>query len=245
MLASSTSLAVGSDQACLLVPSYQQSVARGLVIWCHAYGESAADDFVRDGRSRPIVSALLGAGYMVAGSLASGPNWGNQAGLDAYGALEASVRARGLTVTKSVLLGVSMGGLPALLSYAVNEIPNLIGVLGVCPVCNLGDMWTRGVYTESIRGAFGIAENGSDYAAKTSGYDPALLAGATWNGKRLRFYASADDAVAPKAEHSDAIDALATGAAESTVVACSGAHGDTDQFRASDVLATVNAWMAA
>lgn len=244
-LAASLSFAVGDDAAWLVVPEYQKTKTRNAVVWCHFYGDTAADDFMTDYRSAPIVAALIGAGYLVAASMAGGNNWGNQSSVDAYSNLYAAVETMGYNIDKSVVVGVSMGGLAAALSYAGGTIPGLVGCVGIAPVLNLGDMWNSGTYLESIRAAYGIAGDGSDYAAKTSGHDPALLSGAVWNGKRLRFYASPDDQVCPKATHADVVYALASGATEREMVSCTGAHGDPDQFRASDVLATINAWMGA
>lgn len=242
-LAQSRLLQVGSDSAFLMVPQYQRSRTRHLVIHVHAMGEPSVDYCATDPRQRPVTSALLAAGYIVAASTAAGDNWGNQAALDAYAALHTAIANLGYTVDKTIVLGVSMGGVPALLAYAGSILPRIAGFVGICPATNLGQAWLNGALTTAIRDAYGIAVDGSDYASKTAGHDPMLLAASAWNGKRLLMFASPDDTTIPKASHADALAARATGAAVAEVVTCSGAHGDADQYRAASVVAAVDSWV--
>lgn len=235
---------VGSDSAYLMVPKYQQTLTRHLVLHTHAMGEPSVDFCATDPRQRPVTSALLAAGYVVAASTAAGDNWGNQAALDAYAALHAAIGDLGYTLDKTVLLGVSMGGIPALLSYAGGVIPRVAGFIGICPAASLAAAWSNGALTTAIRTAYGIAGDGSDYASKTAGHDPMLFAVPTWNDKRLLMFASNEDTTTLKASHADALAARATGATVAEVVTCSGAHGDADQYRAAAVLAAVDAWTA-
>lgn len=201
-------------------------------------------DVWEDTASYTILEAALAAGYgviSIRGQATSGDCWGADACTDEGHARRAYRWLRDHYAVRSLVLwGTSMGGLATLNMLKSRDIPNIVGWLGTYPVTNLASMFANnaGTFAASIRSAYGIAADGSDYAAKTAGNDPALLDPAMFRGVRMRLYASAADTVVSKTTNSDAFAAaVADYAPEASVVACSGEHGDASHFQPSDYVA--------
>jgi hypothetical protein len=224
-----------SGQATMyLVPTAPQNGT--LVVYHHGVGENE-DAWLADTLKDTVRDALLADGYILAGSNAHDENWGNAASVADYNALYADAAAR-FTLTKVMFLSQSMGGLSGLNCVVDSTIP-VAGWAGIYPVCSLADMFANnaGAYAAAIRAAYGIAADGSDYAAKTAGCDPLLVA-ATEYTIPMRFYASAADTVVGKTANSDAMSAhVADNTPEESVVVCSGDHGDPSHFQPSDLIA--------
>lgn len=215
----------GGQAIKILIPDNYVSSA---VVYHHGAGETAAS-LTSDTLKQGVVNRLLSDGYLVASSDAAGENWGNQAGLDAYAALQ-SYLATNYAPTKMAIFSQSMGGCTGLQTFAAG---GYVAWFGIFPVCSLSSMFASnaGTYAGAIRAAFGIASDGSDYASKTSGHDPALLSSAAFSRLPMRFWASASDTVVAKTMNTDAMKTLVAGSkAESEVVVCSGDHGDTSHF---------------
>lgn len=213
--------------------SYDSAVGAPMIMCNHGSGDGEQSVFT-DSNLRTVVNALLDAGYIVASTGAHGNNWGNQASIDDHYELYNYVRAH-YNVKRTLLMGQSMGGLALLLTLAESRILNIKGWLGIYPVCNLANIYGLGVYTSQIDTAYGIS--GGNYASKTAGHDPALMAGSAFRNIPMRFYASAGDTAVPKAQNSDALNALlSSNTAEHTVVVCTGNHGDASHFQPSDVV---------
>jgi len=231
----------GGDDVVVLVPA-ANFVGRAVNI-CHGY-----DSF---SEMLPLILAieptfanyfvtLLQNGYVIASSDQAGNNWGNQAGLDSSAACHAMLVAD-YGVKLSVDLGISMGGLLGLLEYAGRTIPGLVGFYGWAPACSLLDMYTTdplpGV-TDSIKTAFGIAPDGSDYASKTAGHDPLLLSPMLFNGFKLRFVASPDDTIVVMADNTTPmVDLIDANAIEASILTVSGPHDDPSHINIADTLA--------
>ncbi len=137
------------------------------VIYHHGVGETAASltsDLLKAG----LVAQITSDGYLLASSTAASENWGNQAGLDAYVALQTYLIAH-YAPSKTAIFSQSMGGCTGLLTVASGAIAGLCGWFGVYPVCNLANMFAgnAGTFAGAIRTAYGIASDGSDYALKT------------------------------------------------------------------------------
>jgi hypothetical protein len=201
------------------------------ILYVGGSGE-AADAFWTAGDKAGIEAAVDTAGYHVAG-MAS--DWGNQDSIDTCEALYAFLRAT-FSMRGVGLLGQSMGGLTSLLTIAAGNT-SIRSWAGIYPVCNLRDLYDIGTYDDAIRDAYGIAVDGSDYATKTAGHDPVLLDADPFTGVAFRFYASPSDTVAPQVTNTDEMIALVEGvAAETTLVGCSGEHGDVSHFQPSNLV---------
>ena len=217
----------------VMLPNVAASAVNKLVIYHHGYGETCSGPVTEAiAEKRALFLALTGAGYIVAASNAHLNNWGNDASQADYLELYTFLHTC-YNITKVIYVGQSMGGLSSLLMVASGAIP-VVGFAGIYPACNLADVYSNATFTASINTAYSIS---GDYATKTAGHDPVLIAGASFTGKRMRFYASPDDVTVPAATNSTAMAAVvAAYATESEVVACTGVHGDPSHFQSADLL---------
>lgn len=232
------------SQAWTILPptTGKPTTATGLVIYHHGAGETVVH-VVTNPLTDASITAIRAAGYMVASSTAHGDNCGNAASLADYVELYRYC-ADVWKINRVMCIGQSMGSLPALSAVASKTIP-IKGYLGIYPVCSLlyfyESTYSSGAFPTMIKSAYGIAGDGSDYAAKTTGYDPMLVTASKYAGVRMRFYASASDLVVGKSENSDAMATLVTGyATEFEVIACSGNHGDPSHFQPTDYVDFLN-----
>lgn len=227
-----TQVIVNGQNANLYIPD--NFVGDVAVLYCHGASGNHTEP-----ASNLLTPALLSKGWMVAAAALNGNNWGNAASQTTLRALHDYIVANH-GISKTVLLGQSMGGLVSLSVLAAGVLSTVKGWAGVVPVCNLADMFrsnSNPPYSAQIRAAYGIASDGSDYASKTSGFDPVLLNGFAFTGRRMRFYASNADTVVPRAAHSNTMSALvAPYAVESVVVSHTGNHSDTSAYQPADLV---------
>lgn len=220
----------------LLFPGdYATAKPSPLVIYHGGVGETASASRT-DALKQSLIQAILDAGYIVAASNAHGDNWGNDDALADYLELYRFTRLC-LDISRTVLLSQSMGGCSGLLTAADRPFA-IKGWAGIYPVCDLRSIYDLGGLTASIKTAYSIAADGSNYDAQTAGHDPILQPATDYSGLRMRFYASDGDTIVPKADNSDNMAALVGATAtEYEVVACSGNHGDASHFQAEDLIA--------
>ncbi|HEX8457906.1 MAG TPA: hypothetical protein VF656_11460 [Pyrinomonadaceae bacterium] len=217
---------------------------RPLVILNHAAGftERQFNDLTA---YRPLLDALLDEGYIVAASrLTDNPatganNWGNQAAIDAnvemYGHVRDHYRVDSARVA---MIGSSMGGLATMLAFADGRVP-LRGAALYSAVLNLRHQFvTNPFMARGIRVAYGIADDDSNYDAKTAGHDPILRPPATYSGRRFRFYSAHDDTLVSHEVNTRSMSALINeSATESGVVELTGGHEANMKVTVQDLVA--------
>ena len=215
-------------------------------------------DRYNDVRPMPLVISFMGIGSTVgshwtytdlrpklieAGALMGGGAYGG----DLYGAPQmlASVRdlyekaLRIAPVSGVVLFGNSMGGIGALNALTTGAIPNVLGVYLTDPTFDLRQRYdsSEGRAT-TIREAYGIATDGSDYDQKTAGYDPALRPAADFQGVPIRIYSSTGDTL--WADHTvKLVEQLSATNDVDVHDTGSEGHNTTDRFNGTDLAAFV------
>jgi hypothetical protein len=218
--------------------------ARPLVLLNHAAGftERMYHDLPT---FRKLLVALLDEGYIVASSaltddpIAGYSSWGNQISLDANAELYRYITGHYLVDTNRVaMVGTSMGGLTTLLAFPDGRIP-LRGAALYYPVANLAAQYAyKKKMSESIRFAYGIAQDGSNYSIKTEGHDPLLRPASDWAGTRLRFYGGDGDTIVEWPLNAEAFAArVAHTATEADIVTLAGDHGANVETTVADLLA--------
>lgn len=213
---------------------YDSGTATPLLIYHHGSGEDD-DALLDDALKATTTTALLDAGYICCGISAMGNNWGNQAACDCYPDLYNTVAAL-YNLSYTLFLSQSMGGLTGLLTLAQNEIPSVVAWAGIYPACNLEAIYDAGTFTAAINTAYSCVA--ATYDAKTFGHDPCDKWGKAFRNVPMRFYASPADTTIVKSTNTDVFQAIvSTSTTESTIVVCSGVHGDTSHFQPSDLVA--------
>ncbi|WP_230670805.1 alpha/beta fold hydrolase [Rathayibacter sp. Leaf248] len=105
-------------------------------------------------------------------------------------------------ISHVILVGNSMGGIAAQNALIRGDVPNVTGLYLVDPTYDLRQRYDGGRKDE-VTAAYGLAADGSDYTAKTAGYDPALQPASAWRGVPVRIVCSTGDTVVPKTAHAD------------------------------------------
>lgn len=154
--------------------AYDSRKPRPMVLMFHGHGGTPD----RYGNSVdgyfPMAKAYTDAGFIVVsgGFLPNSMTWGSDDSLLAY---EWAYRyaISFLAVSNVFIHANSMGGIESLLTLARNVIPCEAWVATV-PTVSLAANYADG-FGGFIRTAYGMASDGSDYATKTAGHDPALM----------------------------------------------------------------------
>ena len=213
-----------------LPANYHPGRPAPLILYAHGAGQDA-DSIVTDPLSRDFFQFLKASGCIVASADLDGDNWGNQRALEDYVAMYRYVRAH-YTIGPVIIAGQSMGGLVALLGLADPRIEDVAGAFLVYPVCDLDCAWSgdTGPFAPAIRRAYGIAEDGSNYAAKTAGHRPLELPGNAFRGVPVWVCGSASDRAVPLAPNAAALVERLSPFAAVSYHRTAGDHGDPSNF---------------
>lgn len=204
---------IGNSAVRVALPAnYDSRKPSPVVMLFHGNG-SDENHWQTNGNGKAVAEAFVAAGY-IAVAAANTPNvstWGAQAGLDAYYNAYKYVRDR-YNIGPVVFYGNSMGGLESLLTLAERRVPGVVAWLGTVPVTNLAANHTgalnAALFTATIRTAYGIAGDGSDYAAKTAGHDPALKAGTAFRGVPMWVLVATDDVAVIPSENFNVLEPI-------------------------------------
>jgi hypothetical protein len=226
--------AAGVQWLYALPKAYDPRKPSPVVLWAHQSLTGAAVDPWEESRVQPVTQALLDAGFIVA-AVSTTDNYGNETETDLY--LELYKHLRGNFNTGPLFwYGASMGALTMFNAISHREWPTPAAAAAVGGAYDLRDVYDLPAYTAAVQAAYGIAGDGSDYDAKTAGYDPILRDGSDFRGVPVRLYTSADDTVQPPAGSEAFADLVEPYAPEAAVVYGSGAHLDASQYQAADVV---------
>jgi len=161
------STSANGQNVLVALPAATQRPATGvpLIIWSHPH--AATEALTPNYFAWPLLAACVNEGWAFAASRMHSDSWGNQNALDDN--LDLYNKVVSLTpVSKVIMVGGSMGGVPSSLSIADGRIPNIKGVIGVDAVFSLASIYTNSSYTTSIDTAYGITR-GTLSGATTAG----------------------------------------------------------------------------
>lgn len=231
--------AASSQAIMVLIPNansavpYSAGTATPLLMYHHGSNEDEGA-LLDDALKADTVVALIDAGYICCG-IATGNNWGSQTACNYYPDLYYTVDLY-YNLSYTIFLSQSMGGLTGLLCLAQNEVPGVIAWAGIYPAVNLGAIYTEGTFASAIDTAYSCTS--TTYDAKTYGHDPCLKWGKAFRNAPMRFYASPDDVTIVKSTNTDVFQAIiSSSCSESTIVECTGAHGNPSHFQPADLVA--------
>ena len=209
-----------------------------VVLYVHG-AEQTAQTITADPTHAKLATALLKAGYSIAGSDASGLAWGNSASMRDYERLISYLHRRGFS--RLYVLAESMGGFDGLqlLSHA-----HVAAWAALYPACNLRSIYVNPPvrfgprnklvqFAPEIRTAYGRT-----LQAALATKSPVALPHAL-GGLPMVFWSSPHDQAVPKASNTDVCAARAKQAgANVTVITTSGNHADASNFQPQALLAT-------
>lgn len=221
----------------------EQEGARPLIILNHAAGQTERM-WLDIEAFRILVNNLMDAGYVVAASRMTLPppnhfdNWGNQVALNAnsemYNYLSTTY---GTDNARVGMVGDSMGGLATLLTIPDARVPAKCLAL-YYPVTSLrGQFDFNSAMATTIKYAYGISEDGSNYQAQTAGHDPHLRPASDWRNVGIRFYGGDGDSLVPWHLHSRLFLAQIAGVArEASAVRLDGDHNAGAETTGADLV---------
>jgi pimeloyl-ACP methyl ester carboxylesterase len=197
----------GTNSWQIAVPAtYDSRFQAPLVILFHGNGGTESE-FATFENAKVVRDAFLAAGYICVSAnydAGYGCTWGVQAALDAYFAAYMHC-LHYYNVGLPVLYGNSMGGLESLLTLAGGRIP-AVAWIGTVPVCSL--MWARSTegapnanghldFGVTVKSNYGIAQDWSDFAAKTAGHDPLMIPASAFRCVPMMAIVATDDVAVP------------------------------------------------
>lgn len=139
-------------------------------------------------------------------------------------------------VCQIILFGNSMGAMTALNGLLTSKRARPSGVYLTDPMCNLADRWNS-ERKEIIRSAYGINSSGSDYAQKTSGYDPMLHRWEDYKGVPFRIIASTNDTTVPYSNNAKMLyDKLSPHVDCTMLTLSSTGHNTADRYDQNDFI---------
>ena len=174
-----------------------------------------------------MAKAALAAGFAVATCDCHRNQYGSPAAMtgttELWRQIQDTVPTGGLYVS-----GDSHGGIGALNAITTGALTGVDGAYLAEPVVSLRQRYTS-IRERQITAAYGLAADGSDYDAKTAGYDPALRPASDFHGVPMSVTASPADTTVPKAKHTDVLVGI-LGTDQVQVTTASGRHGDGSHF---------------
>lgn len=138
-----------------------------------------------------------------------------------------------------LLLGNSMGGMLALNALTTRAIPGVCGLYLTDPVANLADRY-ESERKAMIQAAYGIDSNGSNYSAKTAGYDPMLRDWSDYRGIPIAITGSTGDDLVPFNQNGLKLYDKLSSHNDVTLYSLSSAgHNQTDRFNIDNLRAFI------
>ncbi|KIQ15347.1 alpha/beta hydrolase family protein [Rhodococcus sp. MEB064] len=211
------------------------------ILFCHGTGRVGGVTF-DDVETRGYWQGLVDAGYIVMSADAQANAWGNPLSVTDYEDL-GNYAWNHLAVSGFLVLSQSMGGMPGLNLLRKRVLPGVFGWYGTAPVCNLKAEYDL-TFADQIKTAYGIAADGSDYAAKTAGHDPMLAAPEEFGGLPMRSMSYDSDAVVPPQTNViQLLTKLAPYTPEASYTGIAGtAHIGSQAFNVADTTAFAKRW---
>lgn len=209
-----------------------------LVLWAHQSVTGESWDPWEEPRVQPVTTALLNAGYAIAGVNDidyPGNSFGNQRGQDHLFKMY-KYMIENFNIGPLFFYGASMGGLDMANAIFRRQFPTPAAAACVGGAFDIGHVWDLGSpFQASIEAAYS-ASGRPDLLTKSVGYDPIRNAGRMFRAVPWRFYTSAGDPYQPPAQQNAFKAVIQNFAPESSVILGTGGHLDPSQYQPTDVL---------
>lgn len=215
---------VAGDRIRIALPvGYDSRRPLPAVILFHGNG-SDESTWTSNTNMKAVAEAFLAAGFIcISASDGNLTTWGNDNSLNAYATAYQYARDR-YAISGVVFYANSMGSIESLLTLAQDRIPGVAAWIGTVPTFDLADNFANPLFTTVIRAAYGIASDGSDYAVKTAGHDPALLDPALFRGIPVYALVATDDVSVHPVENGLSLAEALRSVSPVTLVEVTGGH---------------------
>jgi acetyl esterase/lipase len=224
-----------------IVPdSYNSQNPTPWIIYNHGFGQTISS-IASNPPQANFVQSLAAAGFVViASEYRNLTCWGNMECADDVANLQMLWRSQLNLWPRPFVVGESMGGIVTWNAISHGALKPLAAV-GLYPVCNLADMYTKSVFAPSIQTAYGFASP-SGYPAATKGFDPMLDPPSTFADVPIQIWVSRSDRVVVLSRNEAPFAKAINAAGGSVVIHISrGDHGNPSNFDAQAVIAFFHA----
>ena len=227
--ASTQTITVAGERAIVRLPA-RASAQTAIPVVIHFGGLNRDADM--GSTWKPLADGALADGFAVATCDCHTNRYGSPAAMAGTTALWAAIQQM-VPTTNLYLSADSHGGAGALNAVTTGALTGVDGVYLVEAVVDLRQRYVSG-RDAYIRAAYGISADGSDYAAKTAGYDPALRPASDFHGVPIYVTASPSDTTVPKSRHTDVLVAKLAATNSIRSKDATGGHGNASHFVAAD-----------
>lgn len=195
---------VGQQEVLLKPPG----LLRGLVLFEHGYGGNQ-NLLTRTSAFFPLRDALLTRGYALAASYSHGNNMGSPASVHDQVLLLDDAERRLPPVPAVEVVGVSMGGLDALMVASRHVLPKLDGVVLLSPMCDQEPfLRTRSSLEKDIRAVYGPHKTGAALLDAIAVGNPERQDPHSYAGYRYWFWQSPNDPIVPASQSAGMVAVL-------------------------------------
>jgi hypothetical protein len=214
----------GDNFIVMTPPGYDSRKPTPAAILFHGNGSDELH-WLSNSNGKAVADQFIANGYVViaAANTGSVSTWGAQAGIDAYTRAYQYARDH-YNLGPVVFYANSMGSIESLVTLAAETIPGVSAWMGSVPTFDLAENYANALFTATIKSAYGIASDGSDYAAKTSGRDPKLLDPLLFRGIPMWMIIATDDVAVTPAANGQALYAAVASTNPATKVEVTGGH---------------------
>lgn len=220
----------------ILPESYNPHNATPWIIYNHGFGQTISSITANPPQSAFVLSLATAGFVVIASEYRNLTCWGNRDCADDIANLQMLWHSQLNLWPQPFVIGESMGGIVTWNAISHGALKPLAAV-GIYPVCNLADMYTKDVFRPTIQTAYGFTSP-SGYLSATRGFDPILDPPSTFVDIPIQIWASRSDRIVVRSRNEDPFAKAINAAGGSVTIHTSqGDHGDPSNFDAHAVIA--------
>jgi len=194
----------GTNDFRIVTPAgYDSRKARPAVMLFHGNGTNERS-WATNANYDKISKAFVADGFIVISAAVSGSysTWGNISAQACYYSAYRTLM-QNYNISAFSVFANSMGGIEFFNTLISENLGVPCCFVGTSPTANLLSCYNSSTLTSSIKSAYGIASDGSDYATKTSGFDPVLKRPDELLGIPQLWLTASDDTIVLPSENRD------------------------------------------
>ncbi|MCK7358475.1 hypothetical protein L8O13_14835 [Enterobacter roggenkampii] len=194
----------GTNDFRIVTPAgYDSRKPRPAVMLFHGNGTNERS-WATNSNYDKISKAFVSDGFIVISAAVSGSysTWGNASAQACYYSAYRNL-LQNYNISAFSVFANSMGGIEFFNTLASENIGVPCCFVGTSPTANLLSCYNSSTLTSSIKTAYDIASDGSDYTTKTAGFDPVLKRADEFLGVPQLWLTASDDTIVLPTENRD------------------------------------------